>query len=146
MPALRAAVARAPSVGSPSTLQPPSPSRSCALLASTAAASSRRASVRCAPSRRGSPSASSSPCGAYPVPVTSVQPDAVASARTVISLRVRVPVLSLAMTVAEPSVSTAERRRTMALRRAIRCMPSDRTTVVTAASPSGTADTASDTV
>ncbi len=75
-----------------------------------------------------------------------MRPDAVTSARTVISFCVSVPVLSLAITVAEPSVSTADSRRTMALRRAIRCMPSDSTTVVTAASPSGTAETASETV
>ena len=80
------------------------------------------------------------------MPVRSARPDAVTIERTVISFCVSVPVLSLAITVAEPSVSTAASRRTMALRFAMRCMPSDSTTVVTAASPSGTAETASDTV
>ena len=63
--------------------------------------------------------------------------------RTVISFLVSVPVLSEAMTVAEPSVSTAARCRTMALRRAMRCTPIDSTAVTTAGSPSGTAATAS---
>jgi hypothetical protein len=63
----------------------------------------------------------------------------------VISLRVRVPVLSEQMADAEPSVSTDVRRLTIALRLAIRCTPSARTTESTAGSPSGTAATASDT-
>ena len=75
-----------------------------------------------------------------------MRPVAVTTARTVISFWVSVPVLSLAMTVAEPSVSTAASRRTIALRFAMRCMPSESTTVVTAARPSGTAETASETV
>ena len=63
--------------------------------------------------------------------------------RTVISFFVSVPVLSEAMTLAEPSVSTAARCRTMAFRRAMRCTPIESTAVTTAGSPSGTAATAS---
>ena len=73
----------------------------------------------------------------------STRPLAVTTTRTVISFFVSVPVLSDAMTVAEPSVSTAARWRTMALRLAMRCTPSDSTAVTTAGSPSGTAATAS---
>ena len=56
---------------------------------------------------------------------------------------VSVPVLSVQMTCAQPSVSTAGRRRTSALRRAMRVVPSASTIVVTAGSPSGIAATAS---
>ena len=63
-------------------------------------------------------------------------------ARTVIVFSVRVPVLSVAMTVTEPSASTAERRRTTALRDAIRSVPSASVNVRTAGRPSGTAATA----
>ena len=42
-----------------------------------------------------------------------------------------------AITLAEPSVSTAARWRTIALRRAMRCTPSESTAVTTAGSPSG---------
>ena len=62
--------------------------------------------------------------------------------RTVISFFVSVPVLSDAITLAEPNVSTAARCRTMALRRAIRWTPMDSTAVTTAGNPSGTAATA----
>ena len=77
------------------------------------------------------------------MPVRSTVPLAVASERTVISFFVSVPVLSVQMTVAEPSVSTAASVRTIAFRFAMRWVPSESTTVVTAASPSGTAATAS---
>src|SRR5207247_1250662 len=63
--------------------------------------------------------------------------------RTVISFFVSVPVLSEAMTFAEPSVSTAARWRTMAFLFAMRCTPRERTAVTTAGKPSGTAATAS---
>ena len=56
------------------------------------------------------------PRGSYPVPPKPTRPLAVTTARTVISFLVSVPVLSEAMTVAEPSVSTAARWRTMAFR------------------------------
>ena len=45
----------------------------------------------------------------------------------------------------EPSVSTEESLRTITLRSAMRCVPSDSTMVVIAVRPSGTAATASDT-
>jgi hypothetical protein len=67
----------------------------------------------------------------------------VTTTRTVISFFVSVPVLSEAITFAEPSVSTAARWRTMAFRFAIRCTPSESTVVTTAGKPSGTAATAS---
>ena len=55
---------------------------------------------------------------------------------------VSVPVLSVARTVTEPSVSTAGSRRTIALRAAIRRAPSARLSVTTAGRDSGTAATA----
>ena len=66
----------------------------------------------------------------------STRPLAVTTARTVISFLVSVPVLSDAMTLAEPSVSTAARWRTMALRFAMRCTPRASTAVTTAGKPS----------
>ena len=60
---------------------------------------------------------------------------------TVISLRVSVPVLSLQITVVEPSVSTADRRRMMAPRAAMRCMPTASAIVIATGRPSGTIDT-----
>ena len=81
--------------------------------------------------------------GAYPAPANVTRPLAVTTTRTVISFLVSVPVLSEAMTLAEPSVSTAARCRTIAFRRAIRCTPIASTAVTTAGSPSGTAATAS---
>ena len=63
------------------------------------------------------------------------------SAVTVISLRVSVPVLSVQMTVVEPSVSTAESRRTIAPRAAMRCMPTASAMVIATGSPSGTIET-----
>ena len=58
---------------------------------------------------------------------------------------VSVPVLSLQMTVVEPSVSTAANRRTIAPCSAIWRMLSASVIVTTAGSPSGSAATASDT-
>ena len=57
--------------------------------------------------------------------------------RAVISLRVKVPVLSEQMTEVAPSVSTAGRRRITALRAAMRCTPIASVMVITAGSPSG---------
>ena len=65
-------------------------------------------------------------------------------AHTVISFLVRVPVLSVQMTVVEPSVSTAGSRRTSARIRAMRCMPIASVIVATAGRPSGTAAMASE--
>jgi len=53
-----------------------------------------------------------------------------------------VPVLSVQITVVQPMVSTAERRRTMAFFRAMRMVPMARVPVITAGSASGTAATA----
>src|ERR1700753_557372 len=53
-----------------------------------------------------------------------------------------VPVLSEAITVVDPSVSTAGSFLTIAPRRAIRCTPIASTSVMTAARPSGVAATA----
>ena len=76
------------------------------------------------------------------MPSTSKRPARVTTWRAVISLRVRVPVLSEQITVTEPSVSTALSLRVMALRRAMRCTPSARVMVRMAGSPSGMAATA----
>ena len=77
------------------------------------------------------------------MPLKVTRPLAVTTTRTVISFFVSVPVLSEAMTFAEPSVSTAARWRTMAFRFAMRCTPRESTAVTTAGRPSGTAATAS---
>mmetsp|Transcript_1275 Transcript_1275/g.3096 ORF Transcript_1275/g.3096 Transcript_1275/m.3096 type:complete len:537 (-) Transcript_1275:1041-2651(-) len=60
---------------------------------------------------------------------------------TVISLVVRVPVLSLQITETHPSVSTLGRFRTMTFLRAIRLVPRLRHNVMTAGNPSGIAAT-----
>ena len=62
--------------------------------------------------------------------------------RAVISLRVRVPVLSEQITEVAPSVSTAGRRRITALRAAMRCTPMASVMVITAGRPSGMTPTA----
>ena len=72
-------------------------------------------------------------------------PPRLQTSTTVILFWVRVPVLSEQMTPAQPRVSTAGRRLTMALRRTIRCTPRARTMVTMAGSPSGMAATARET-
>ena len=62
---------------------------------------------------------------------------------TVSLLRVRVPVLSVAIVVTTPIVSIAAIVRTSALRRAIRCIPIAKITEIATGNPSGTALTAS---
>ena len=62
---------------------------------------------------------------------------------TVILFSVSVPVLSVRITLVEPSVSTAESCSTSALRRAIRRTPRASARVATIGSPSGTVATAS---
>ena len=74
-----------------------------------------------------------------------MRPEVVITRCTVISPRVSVPVLSDAMTEAEPSVSTEASCFTMALWRAMRRTPMANTTERMAGRPSGTAATASDT-
>ena len=75
----------------------------------------------------------------------SLRPDAVITRCTVISPRVSVPVLSDAMTEADPSVSTEASFLTMAWWRAMRRTPIASTTDRIAGRPSGTAATARDT-
>ena len=125
-PALRAATISAPSVGSPCTVQRPSRSCSTALFARSATASARSSSNRSAPSI-GPPSVAAHVAFGRVARAArrSTRPLAVTTTRTVISFFVSVPVLSEAMTFAEPSVSTAARCRTMAFRFAMRCTPSD---------------------
>ncbi len=61
---------------------------------------------------------------------------------TIISIRVSVPVLSEQMRDTEPRVSTAGRRRMMALRLAMRWTPMASVMVISAGRPSGISDTA----
>ena len=68
---------------------------------------------------------------------------AVSIERTSMRFCVSVPVLSVAITVTDPSASTADSRRTTARRFTMRSTPSASATVSTAGSPSGTAATAS---
>ena len=72
------------------------------------------------------------------MPVTVSDLPASQMSRTVISFWVSVPVLSVQMTVVQPSVSTAERRLISALRLAMRCTPMARDSVTVGSSPSGT--------
>ena len=67
---------------------------------------------------------------------------AVTAETTIISISVSVPVLSEQIRDTEPSVSTAGRRRMMALRCAMRCTPIASVMVMIAGSPSGMTDTA----
>ncbi len=80
-----------------------------------------------------------SPRVLYPVPVMLKKCLSTHMRVTVISFWVRVPVLSEQMTVAEPSVSTEERRRIRACLRTISRIPNARLMVTTAGKPSGTA-------
>ncbi len=76
------------------------------------------------------------------MPVTSWNRPSVRIDVTVISLRVRVPVLSEQITETDPRVSMAGSRRTIALRDAMRRTPTAIVMVSTAGNPSGTAATA----
>ena len=71
---------------------------------------------------------------------------AVTADTTIISISVSVPVLSEQMRDTEPSVSTAGRRRMMALRCAMRCTPIASVIVISAGRPSGISDTAMPTI
>ena len=117
IPRSYAASVRAASTGSPTTRRASSCSWTCAVDASTATLSN---------------SSSSRPAAGH-----------AAATRSLFS--VSVPVLSDAITVALPSVSTAVNRRAMAPRDAISRAPSASAMVTVAASPSGTAATATDT-
>ena len=72
-------------------------------------------------------------------------PPGVTTRATLISLRVSVPVLSVQITVTDPSVSTLGRRRTIALCVAMRRTPMASAIVTIAGRPSGIAATASPT-
>jgi hypothetical protein len=74
-------------------------------------------------------------------PTDSSRPPGSHSAVTVISLRVSVPVLSLQRVGVEPSVSTADSRRMIAPRPAMRCMPTASAMVIATGRTSGTIDT-----
>ena len=82
------------------------------------------------------------PNGSYPDPVTSISRPSRKRRLAVISFLVRVPVLSVQITVVQPMVSTAGRRLTMAWRRAMRVVPMASAPVTTAGNDSGTAATA----
>ncbi len=140
MPALAAATTSAPSVGSPFTVHAPSFSTRCASDDSVAAF---RSSRRVVDGPTPLPSCWNSPCGLYPAPVTSYDPSPVTMRRTVISFFVSVPVLSVQMTVVDPSVSTVGSLRTSAWRFTMRCTPTASEIVTTAGSASGTTATAS---
>ena len=77
------------------------------------------------------------------MPLATALPQAVTRRWQVISLRVRVPVLSEQITLVAPNVSTAGSWRTMAWRAAMRCTPMARVMVITAGNPSGMKPTAS---
>ena len=140
-PAFKPDTNKAPSIGSPWT------SHSSFLCSSEASLQSTAARITSSNSGLSSGSTSLldsdiAPWGSYPVPPSSNRFPAVAIVRTVISLRVRVPVLSEQMTDTAPSVSTAGSLRIMALRQAIRCTPMASVMVIIAGSPSGIAATA----
>ena len=84
------------------------------------------------------PSKAKEPSGAYPRPVEVKVFPPTKSSLTDIRFWVRVPVLSVQMTVAEPRVSTDESFFTMAFFPAILCTPSARASETVGMSPSGT--------
>jgi hypothetical protein len=71
------------------------------------------------------------------LPLTWYCDSAPAAETTIISIRVRVPVLSEQIRETEPRVSTAGRRRMMALRLAMRCTPIASVMVMIAGRPFG---------
>ncbi len=87
-----------------------------------------------------------SPSNSYPLPVTSTTILLSKIRFTTILFWVRVPVLSLEITVVEPRVSTAFNSFTIAFFLAILRIPIDSTTVITVGNPSGIAATANDTL
>ena len=141
IPALVAVTTRAPSVGSPKHIQLPPFSWTWESLLRAPMRSRSSRSV----SPRGSnlaPLDSKWPSGAYPAPETWMVLPLAVSLWTVISFLVRVPVLSLQMTVVLPRVSTEASLRTMAFCLAMRAVPRARVMVRTAGRPSGMAETA----
>ncbi len=73
----------------------------------------------------------------YPTPVTSMSCPSIQTLLTVISFCVSVPVLSVQMAVAHPSVSTEESRLISAFRFAMRCTAIASDSVTVGSSPSG---------
>lgn len=141
--ALRASTTKLPSVGAPTTDQPSS------VFWTTASVQRERAITSSCRSRRSQKEAVSPDCsetawpsGLYPTPVIEYRSTDVTSERTVISLYVRVPVLSEQIVVTSPSVSTAVSSRVIALRWTICRTPRASVIVTIAGSPSGTAATA----
>ena len=76
------------------------------------------------------------------MPSTEISPRPGSQSDTAVTwLRVSVPVLSEQMTVVEPSVSTADSRRMITPRAAMRCTPTASAIVIATGRPSGTIDT-----
>ena len=140
-PAFRPNTRRAPSVGSPRTVQSPSVSSRAASLHNMAIRAIS-ASTGWSPGLTAASPIANDPEGSYPEPLTSTISPSRKRRRTVISFFVRVPVLSVQITVVQPMVSTAGRRLTMAFFRAMRVVPMARAPVTTAGRDSGTAATA----
>ena len=99
----------------------------------------------CVPAVTARPARVTSPLTAYPSPDTAYCTPGVQMRFTVILFWVMVPVLSVHITLAQPSVSTACRRRMTAPRRKMRPTLSASVMVTMAGSPSGMAATASET-
>ena len=133
-PPFSARTTSAPSVGSPTTVQPPSWVTSRVSLQSRPA----RSSSASGPGWITWPPLRNRPNGSYPTPSTSTSRSGVQTRCTVSSFSVRVPVLSVQITVVSPSVSTDESRRTSARRRAIRCVARASESVTVGRRPSGT--------
>ena len=137
---LAAATSNAPSVGSPRTDH--TPSRSCKMAPLHRTADSSKACRPGERSGRGSSPSMKSPSGAYPSPRTTIVRSPAYRRVTVISFLVRVPVLSVQMTVVAPRVSTAGNRRISACLSTMRVTPRASVMVTIAGRPSGMAATA----
>ena len=122
-PAARAASNRPFSVGSPIARQ----------ASPGVAVCSRRALEQSEAARSSTRLRASSPCSVVPSPTPGSQ-----ICSTSMRLPVRVPVLSLQITLTDPSVSTADSRRTRAWQRAIRCTLNASARVTVGSRPSGT--------
>ena len=135
-PTLQASASRAASIGSPWATHRPSrsvtrPVEHClATCAVSRNASTTSGGVQC-----------TSATGSYPRPSMTARPPGIQTSTTIIWFWVRVPVLSVQMNVVEPSVSTASRCRTRALRAAMRWAPTASDIVTVGSSPQGTTAT-----
>ncbi len=139
-PTFWAATSRQPSVGSPITRQPLSSAGGSTLesLAKLMARSSTSRRRRASSLGNVVSPTTKSPTGSYPAPVTSTTVSPVNISLTVISALVRVPVLSVQITLVEPSVSTPISFLIRAFSLAMRCTPMARATDNVAGRPSGT--------